>query len=229
MRLLPRPAALMLVFLISRVVTAADAPVGDDWAYKRANTPAVPQSTARNPIDAFLLKELAKKNLTFAPPADKRTLLRRVHFDLIGLPPSPANIDAFLKDESPTAFETVVDHLLASPQYGERQALFWLDLVRFAETDGFKADDPRPNAWRYRDYVIKSFNTDKPYDRFVKEQLAGDELFPGDTDAVVATGFLRHFPDEYNAVNLEQRRQEILNDITDTTAATFLGVLLHVG
>ena len=214
------------VLLLACVATAADAPVGDTWAYKRPAKALVPQSTATHPIDAFLLKELAKKNLAFAPPADRRTLLRRVTFDLTGLPPSPEEIDAFVKDTAPDAYEKVVDRLLASPQYGERQALFWLDLVRFAETDGFKADDPRPNAWRYRDYVIKSFNTDKPYDRFVKEQLAGDELYPGDADALVATGFLRHFPDEYNAVNLEQRRQEILNDITDTTAAAFLGVTL---
>ena len=225
MRSPSRVFAVLLVGSFAYVATAADAPVPGDWAYKKPVV-AAPPASAGNPIDAFLLRELAKKNLTFAPPADKRTLLRRVYFDLIGLPPSPDDIAAFLADESPAAYEKVVERLLASPQYGERQALFWLDLVRFAETDGFKADDPRPNAWRFRDYVIKSFNDDKPYDRFVKEQLAGDEFYPGDADALVATGFLRHFPDEYNAVNLEQRRQEILNDITDTTAAAFLGVTL---
>jgi hypothetical protein len=226
MRLPSRVFAPAAVLFLACAVTAADAPVADDWAYKRPAKAVVPPVAVGNPIDAFLLKELAKQKLAFAPPADKRTLLRRVYFDLIGLPPSPDDIAAFLKDESPTAFETVVDRLLASPQYGERQALMWLDLVRFAETDGFKADDTRPNAWRFRDYVIDSFNADKPYDRFIKEQLAGDELYPGDPAALVATGFLRHFPDEYNAVNLEQRRQEILNDITDTTAAAFLGVTL---
>src|SRR5947209_18772446 len=104
--------------------------------------------------------------------------------------------------------------------------MYWLDLVRYAESDGFKADDRRPAAWRYRDYVIGSLNRDKPYDRFVREQLAGDELDPDDVDAQVATGYLRHFPDEYNAVNLEQRRQEILNDLTDTTGQVFLGLTL---
>ncbi|MGH9799610.1 MAG: DUF1549 domain-containing protein, partial [Blastocatellia bacterium] len=140
------------------------------------------------------------------------------------LPPTPAEVSAFVADRSPKAFEKVVDRLLSSPHYGEKCARHWLDLARYADSDGFKADDTRPNIWRYRDYVIKSFNADKPYDRFVKEQLAGDELWPGDSDAVVATGFNRHFPDEYNARNLLQRRQDILNDITDTTGAVFLGM-----
>src|SRR5439155_21851480 len=113
---------------------------------------------------------------------------------------------------------------LASPRYGERWARHWLDLARYAESEGFKADEIRPNAWRYRDYVIKSFNDDKPYDRFIKEQIAGDELWPSDPDARVATAFNRHYPDESNARNLMQRRQEILNDITDTTAAVFMGL-----
>ncbi|MBY0514081.1 MAG: DUF1549 and DUF1553 domain-containing protein [Gemmataceae bacterium] len=199
------------------------AAVPDDWAFKPVTKPAAP---ATNTIDALLRAKLEAKGLHYAPEADRRTLLRRVTFDLIGLPPTPAEVDAFLADTSPTAYETVVDRLLASPQFGERQALWWLDVVRFAETDGFKADDFRPNAWRYRDYVIRAFNADKPYDRFVLEQLAGDELFPDDPEALVATGFLRHYPDEYNAVNLEQRRQEILNDITDTTGTTFLGITL---
>lgn len=235
MRLLSRLSAGVALFALVSLLsgTRADEPkrapapapaMPEDWAYKPFARPAVPDGG--NPIDHFLLKALKEKGLTFAPPADKRTLLRRVYFDLIGLPPSPEEVDAFLKDESPDAYEKVVEKLLASPHYGERQALAWLDLVRYAESDGFKADDARPNAWRYRDYVIRSFNADKPYDRFVKEQLAGDELFPNDLDALTATGFLRHFPDEYNAVNLEQRRQEILNDITDTTAAAFLGLTL---
>jgi len=179
-----------------------------------------------NPIDSFLLARLKEKGLTFAPEADRRTLIRRVYFDLIGLPPGPEEVEAFAADKSPDAYEKLVDKLLASPQFGERMAIWWLDLVRFAETDGFKADDPRPNAWRFRDYVIRSFNADKPFDRFIKEQIAGDELFPGDFDALVATGFLRHFPYEYNAVDVELKRQDMLNDITDTTAATFLGITL---
>ena len=113
-------------------------------------------------------------------PADKITLLRRATFDLTGLPPTPEEVEAFLADNSPQAFEKVVDRLLASPQYGERWGRHWLDLARYAESEGFKADETRPNAWRYRDYVIQSFNADKPYNRFVQEQIAGDELWPDD-------------------------------------------------
>jgi hypothetical protein len=208
-------------------LTAADPPVPDDWAFHRPTRPAVPGArTHTNPVDAFLLAKLGAAKLAFAPPADKRTLIRRVTFDLTGLPPTEAEIDAFLKDDSPDAYEKVVDRLLASPHFGERAALAWLDAVRYAESDGYKSDDPRPNAWRYRDYVIASFNADKPYDRFLKEQLAGDELYPGDPQAVVATGFLRHYPYEYNAVDVEKKRIDLLNDITDTTAAAFLGLTL---
>jgi hypothetical protein len=221
-----RPIVWFLPLIIAGPAIAADVP--DDWAFKpvrRAEVPTV-RTRAISPIDRFLLQKLEAAGLGFSPPADKATLLRRVTFDLTGLPPTVAELDAFVADDSPTAFEKVVDRLLASPAYGERQALPWLDQVRFAETDGFKADDRRPNAWRYRDYVIRSFNSDKPFDRFIKEQLAGDELYPSNPDALIATAFLRHYPDEYNAVNLEQRRQEILNDITDTTGQAFLGITL---
>ncbi|MFL5339267.1 MAG: DUF1549 and DUF1553 domain-containing protein [Gemmataceae bacterium] len=214
-----------LLFLFAASVRADEPPA--DWAYQPLRQPKPPAvRAASHPIDAFLLARLQKAGLGFASPADRATLIRRVTFDLIGLPPTPAEIADFVNDKAPDAYEKLVDRLLASPRYGERQATFWLDLVRYAESDGFKADDARPNAWRYRDYVIRSFNRDKPYDRFVKEQLAGDELFPNDFDAIIATGFLRHYPDEYNAINCEQRRQEILNDITDTTATAFLGVTL---
>jgi hypothetical protein len=198
------------------------------WAFRPPVRPPLPavKKTAwvRNPIDAFILARLEARGLTPAPAADPARLIRRLSFDLTGLPPTPQEVDAFVKDRSPDAYEKLVDRLLASPRYGERWALFWLDLVRYAESDGFKADDIRPNAWRYRDYVIRSFNADKPYDRFLREQLAGDELYPDDPEAWIATGFPRHFPDEYNARNLEQRRQEILNDITDTTSQVFLGL-----
>jgi hypothetical protein len=133
-------------------------------------------------------------------------------------------MNAFLTDNSPRAYETAVDRLLASPRYGERWGRHWLDLARYADSDGFKADHTRPNIWRYRDYVIRAFNSDKPYDRFVREQIAGDELLPNDMDARVATGFHRHYPEEYNAQNLRQRRLETLDDITDTTGAVFLGL-----
>src|SRR5262245_137491 len=201
-----------------------------NWAFQPMGKPAPPtvrdRAALRNPVDAFVLAELEKRNLSFSPPANRRALIRRVYFDVIGFPPTPEEIDAFASDPAPNAYEKLVERLLESPRFGERQAVFWLDLVRFAESDGFKSDDPRPNAWRYRDYVIRSFNDDKPYNRFLQEQLAGDELFPGNADALIATGYLRHFPDEYNAVNCEQRRQEILNDITDTTASAFLGLTM---
>ena len=198
------------------------------WAFLSvapSKPPKVDQTDwVRNPIDAFILARLEAQGLKPAPPADRVTWIRRATFDLTGLPPSPEEVDDFLADPSPKAFEKVVDRLLASPRYGERWARHWLDLARYAESEGFKADEIRPNAWRYRDYVIKSFNNDKPYDRFIKEQIAGDELWPDDSDARVATAFNRHYPDESNARNLMQRRQEILNDITDTTTAVFMGL-----
>ncbi len=198
------------------------------WSFQKVKEQAPPavQNVAwvRSPIDRFILAKLEAKNIPPAAPADKVTLLRRASFDLIGLPPTPQEVDAFLADKSPDAFEKVVDRLLASPQYGERWGRHWLDLARYAESEGFKADETRPNAWRYRDYVIQSFNQDKPYDRFVQEQLAGDELWPNDPQARIATGFNRHYPDESNARNLFQRRQEILDDITDATGAVFMGL-----
>ncbi|MEP7337287.1 MAG: DUF1549 and DUF1553 domain-containing protein [Acidobacteriota bacterium] len=198
------------------------------WAFQPVRKPLAPpvanRAWAKMPIDSFILKELDAKHLRPAASADKVTLIRRATFDLTGLPPAPEEVVAFLADKSPKAFERVVDRLLASSHYGEKWARHWLDLARYADSDGFKADDTRPNLWRYRDYVIKSFNADKPYDRFVKEQLAGDDLWPEVPDALVATGFNRHYPDEYNARNLMQRRQEILNDITDTAGAVFLGM-----
>jgi len=218
-----RVALAFAVFCVGQSI----AEVQDDWAFKPIVRPAIPTvATANSPIDAFLLEKLRAQNLGFTPMADRATILRRITFSLTGLPPTIPELQAFLDDNSPTAFENVVDRLLAASAYGEKQALAWLDVARFAESDGFKADDTRLHAWRYRDYVIRSFNSDKPFDRFIREQLAGDEIYSEDSDAVTATGFLRHYPDEYNAVNLEQRRQEILNDITDTTGQAFLGITL---
>jgi hypothetical protein len=210
------------LFLVALPSAADEKP----WAYRAPARPAVPavKGRPRNPIDAFLLAKLEAAGLTLSPEADRRTLIRRLSFDLTGLPPTPTETDAFVNDLAADAYEKLIDRLLASPQYGERWATFWLDLARYAETDGFKADDARPAAWRYRDYVIRAFNEDRPYDRFLREQIAGDELYPDDAQALIATGFNRHFPDEYNAVNLEQRRQEILNDITDTTTQVVLGL-----
>ena len=175
-------------------------------------------------IDSLLLAKMAEKGVVPNGPADKVTLLRRASLVLTGLPPTPDETQAFLADGSAAAFERVIDRLLASPQYGERWARHWLDLARYADSEGFKSDETRPNVWRYRDYVIRSLNADKPYDRFVKEQIAGDELYPNDLDAKVAVGFNRHFPDESNAANIRQRRQELLFDITDTTGSVFLGL-----
>ncbi len=198
------------------------------WAFQpvqRTSPPAVKHHEwVANPIDAFVTSKLDAKDLQPAAQADRVTLIRRLSFDLIGIPPTPDEVDQFVADKSPNAYEKVVDRLLASPHYGERWARHWLDLARYAESEGFKSDETRPNAWRYRDYVIKSFNENKPYDRFVKEQIAGDELWPNDPSARVATAFNRHYPDESNARNLMQRRQEILNDITDTVGSTFLAM-----
>ena len=198
------------------------------WAYqtpKRPNLPTVKNKKwVRNPIDAFILAKLEEKGLAPSPTADRTTLIRRLTFDLTGLPPTVKEIEAFVKDKSPNAYEKVVDRLLASPQYGERWAMYWLDLVRYAESDGFNADGFRPHAWRYRDYVIRSFNEDKPFDRFIREQVAGDEMYPNDPDALIATAFNRHYPDEFNARNIDNRRQEILFDLTDTTGQVFLGL-----
>ena len=196
------------------------------WAFQKLSRPPVPQlsSPKTSPIDAFVIAKLTANNLQLNSPTDRVTLLRRVSFDLIGLPPTIAEIDAFVNDKSLNAYEKVVDRLLQSPHYGERWARHWLDLARYAESEGFKSDETRPNAWRYRDYVIDSFNSNKPYDRFVKEQIAGDELWPEDPQARIATAFNRHYPDESNARVLMQRRQEILDDITDTVGATFMAM-----
>jgi cytochrome c553 len=178
-------------------------------------------------IDFFVNAKLAEKKLPAAPAADRRTLLRRVAIDLTGLPPAPEDVDAFLKDNSPNAFARVVDRLLASPRYGERWARHWLDVVRYADTNGYSNDYERPNAWRYRDYVVRAFNEDKPYDRFIKEQIAGDELYPGNTEALIATGFLRAGPWEHTAMSVEAvTRQLFLDDVTHATVNVFLGLTL---
>ncbi len=198
------------------------------WAFQKVVKPPVLAVTeadwARNPIDAFIRANLQTKHIVPDPPADKITLLRRATEDLIGIPPTPEEVQQFLADNSPDAFAKVVDRLLASPRYGERWGQYWLDLARYADTNGFKADETRPNIWRYRDYVIQAFNDDKPYDRFIREQIAGDELYPNDFNARIAVGFNRHFTDETNQPVIELRRQETLNDITDTVGAVFMGL-----
>lgn len=201
------------------------------WAFQPVRRPALPvlakaRSASGNPIDHFILAALETNGLSFSPAASRTTLIRRVTFDLIGLPPTPAEIDAFVNDRAANAYERLIDRLLASPHYGERWGRHWLDLARFAETDGFEHDLARPHAWRYRDYVIRAFNTDKPYDRFMREQMAGDELWPRDPDALIATGFNLLGPDMVDSSDQVQRRHNTLNDMTDTVALTFLGLTL---
>src|SRR5438128_2489105 len=177
-----------------------DTPVlPDDWAFRSLGRPPVPASRfarngSPNPIDAFIDAKLARHKLSPSPEADQRSLLRRVYFDLIGLPPALEEMRAFLADKSPRAYERVVDRLLASPRYGERWAGHWMDAVHFAETHGHDQDRIRTNAWPYRDYLIASFNADKPYTRFVQEQVAGDILFPDDPQATVALGLIAAGP-----------------------------------
>jgi hypothetical protein len=198
------------------------------WSFQPVREPTVPKSGdagwGRNPIDQFVFARLKTEGLQPSAEAPRRTLIRRVYFDLTGLPPSPEEIDAFVADPAPDAYEKLVDRLLLSPRYGERWARHWLDLVRYAESDGYKSDEYRPNVWRYRDYVIASFNDDKPYNRFVQEQLAGDELWPGNPEATVATTFLRHTIYEYNNKDARGQWTTILNDLTDVAGDLFLGM-----
>jgi hypothetical protein len=184
------------------------------------------KSWARNEIDHFIYDKLKTKNIQPSSPASRAVFIRRVTLDLTGLPPTPAEAQAFLSDNKPGAEERLVDRLLASSRYGERWGRHWLDVVRYADSDGFKQDDTRPNMWRYRDWVIQSFNEDKPYDRFIREQIAADELYPGDLKALPGVGFLRLFEDEFNQAHIRLRRQELLNDLTDNTAYAFMGVTL---
>jgi mono/diheme cytochrome c family protein len=167
----------------------------DWWSLKPPTKPPVPANEG-NSIDGFISEKLKYKGLTMAPLADARTLIRRVYFDLTGLPPSPEEVAAFVRQSDPTdeTYEVLVDNLLASPRYGERWARHWLDVVHFGETHGYDKDKPRPNAWPYRDYVIRAFNEDKPYSRFVQEQLAGDVLFPDTRDGIEALGFMSAGP-----------------------------------
>ncbi len=172
----------------------------DWWSLRPLARPPVPALDAesarwaRTPIDAFLLAQLHEKGLSPAPEADRRTLIRRLAFDLTGLPPTPEEIDAFERDERPDAYERLVDRLLASPHHGERWARHWMDTVHFAETHGHDQDRIRTHAWRYRDYLIETFNRDTPYARFVREQLAADVLYPDEPGLTVALGFIAAGP-----------------------------------
>lgn len=200
------------------------------WAVQPVEDPRVPDSGrgwARNGIDGFIAAKLAEQGLRPAPEAGPGELVRRIFFDLTGLPPTPSEVEAFVsaaEADYPVAVERLVDELLESPRYGERWAQFWLDAVRYAESDGYRADSFRPGAWRYRDYVIESVQADKPYGQFVREQLAGDELWPENPRAVIGTAFLRHGVYEYNQRNARMHWELILNEMTNVTGEVFLGL-----
>lgn len=198
------------------------------WSFQPVRKVAVPEvkdnGWSRNPIDHFIFAKLNAEGLTPSPAAQPRALIRRVYFDLIGLPPSADDVERFIADPSPGAYEKLIEKLLQSAQYGEKWARHWLDLVRYAESDGYKSDSFRPNVWRYRDYVIRSFNEDKPYNRFLMEQIAADELWPNEPDALVGVGFLRLWIYEYNQRNVKSQWSTILNDLTDVTGDALMGL-----
>jgi Protein of unknown function (DUF1549)/Protein of unknown function (DUF1553)/Planctomycete cytochrome C len=221
-----------------------DARAGYDWwSLQPVKRPSVPQlqnpgiwqipGFPVNPIDSFILRKLQHQHLSPSPPADRLTLIRRLKFDLLGLPPTPEEIDAFLNDRAPNAYEKLVDRYLASPQYGERWARHWLDVARFGESQGFERDKLRSNSWRYRDWVVAAFNRDMPYDEFARLQIAGDVLRPANANAVVATGFLVAGP--WDEVGQTQQsaamkavvRQDELEDYVSTVGQTFLGLTIH--
>ncbi|MFM8471648.1 MAG: DUF1549 and DUF1553 domain-containing protein [Limisphaerales bacterium] len=202
------------------------------WAFQPVRKPALPAvkdaKWPRSPVDAFIIAPLEQRNWKPAPPAARADWLRRVTFDLSGLPPTPEELAAFLDDPAPSAEERVVDRLLASPRYGERWAQHWLDVVRFAETEGFEYDRHIPDAWRFRDYVIASLNADKPFDRFITEQLAGDELDPASRELQTASIFHRLGAVRRNAGNPEiaLSRNEVLTERTDIVGTAFLGLTI---
>jgi hypothetical protein len=225
MRLLALIVTLIVVAYVPAVVPDAH------WSLRPPTRPTVPEVrnpkfAIRTPVDAFILARLEKDGLAPAPEADRVTLIRRVTFDLIGLPPTPVEIEGFLKDTSADAYEKLVERLLASPHYGEKWGRHWLDLVRYSETEGFEYDRHRSGAWRYRDYAIDAFNRDKPYDRFVLEQLAGDEIDPDNDELRIAAGFNRLGPVRRNAGNQELAfsRNEVMTEMADATGAVFLGL-----
>jgi Protein of unknown function (DUF1553)/Protein of unknown function (DUF1549) len=239
-----RPKLLGLGISIISLLVASEsiAPLGKytpverkHWAFVKRSQPEIPKFTlaadrawVSNPIDGFILERLKKEGLRPSPPADRATLIRRLYFDLTGLPPTPKEVANFGADKSPDAYPKLVERLLNSPHYGERWGQHWLDVVRFAETDGFEYDTHRKDAWRYRDYVIRAFQNDKPYDRFLTEQLAGDEIAPAEDETLVAAGFNRLGPLRKNAGNQEvaSSRNEVLTEMTNVVGSALLGVTL---
>lgn len=208
------------------------------WSLKPLKSPPVPVSDSkwpRNPIDSFILAKLKASSLTTSPEADRRTLIRRLSFDLLGLPPDPAEVEAFVNDSAPDAYEKLVDRMLASPRYGERWARHWLDVVHYGDSHGYDKDKPRPNAWPYRDYVIQAFNSDKPYARFIMEQIAADALFPDQPEVFPATGFLAAGPWDFvghqelreGSTDKEITRLLDRDDMVAATMSTFTSMTAH--
>ncbi|UUO07756.1 DUF1553 domain-containing protein [Blastopirellula sp. J2-11] len=198
------------------------------WAFQpvtRPETPAIAQQAiVHNPIDNFIQAKLGQNDISPSPPAERRVLIRRIYFDMLGVPPTVEEVESFVADERDNAYERLVDRVLADHRYGERWASHWLDLVRYADSDGYRQDAYRPLAWRYRDYVIRSLNEDKSYKRFLQEQLAGDEIAPDDHDALTATYFLRAGVYEYNSRDAEGQQVLIADELTDTVGDVFLGM-----
>lgn len=212
------------------------------WSFAPLDAPDVPsvdhQDRVRTPIDAFLLQRLEQEQLTFSADADRRTLIRRATFDLTGLPPAPEEVQSFVDDEDPEAFEKLIDRLLNSPQYGERWGRHWLDVVGYADSEGYTRDDSvRANSWHYRDYVIGAFNDDLPFDQFIRQQIAGDEMIgfpkknlsPDETQKLIATGFLRMVPDGTASGDVEQpvARNQVIADTLQVVGSSLLGLTLH--
>jgi hypothetical protein len=209
------------------LITAADR---EHWSFQPVRSVAAPdvrdRAWVRNPIDQFVLTKLEAKGWRPSRPAEPHAILRRAHLDLVGLPPTLVEQDAWRADSSPEALDRVIDNLLARPGYGERWGRHWLDLVRYAETNGYERDGMKPHVWRYRDYVIRSFNEDKPYDRFILEQLAGDELPDANSDTVIALGYYRLGPWDDEPADPVEDRFDQLDDIVSTTSQVFLGLTL---
>ncbi|MDA7667790.1 PSD1 and planctomycete cytochrome C domain-containing protein [bacterium] len=221
----PWPTSLDSIRPSDDKITATDR---EWWAFQPVKKADFPETTlshlARNPVDLFVQSHLDQQSMRPAPQADDSVLLRRAYFDLLGLPPSPDEAYRFRESKSPDKWERLIDRLLADPRYGEHWSRYWLDIVRYSDSDGWNQDAFRPNIWRYRDYVIQSFNRDKPYPQFVREQLAGDEM-PGDNpEAITATGFLRLGIYEYNQRDARGHWNDIMNEMTDVAGDVFLGM-----
>ena len=197
--------------------------------FSSQNVATVPESDSfQHPVDRFLDKARQEAGVTAAPRADKLTLLRRAYLDLTGLPPTPDQVNEFLSDTTRGAWNRLVDRLLASPHYGERWGRHWMDIARYADSTGFEQDYRRPNAWRYRDYVIEAFNRDKPYNQFLREQIAGDELDFVTDETRIATGFLRAGPRvQFREKDNPERRHDYLDDVLATIGRGVLGMTVH--